>query len=202
MVRVVHKRPTPADIFDWVEGRLPLERARAVAEHVATDPAAAATAEWFERFRHDAAGLPLEQPPGELSQRLRDLFGAGAARASGPHRTTAHLLYDTRAAHLTGTRSADTLDTAHVAFESEAGRFVLEIRPAGQGAVDLIGLLLLDDPVDGVDLSLLEDGVVRRMVRAGSDGRFELREVPDSIDEMRFEAGPMQVSTPLRLLCP
>ncbi|MEV5000399.1 hypothetical protein [Nocardioides sp. LML1-1-1.1] len=196
------RRPTPADIFDWVEGRLSPERARAVAEHVATEPAAAATAEWFERFRKDAASLPLEQPPAELSQRLRDLFGAGTTQVSGPHWTTARLLYDTRDANVAGMRSADTLDTVHVAFESEAGRFVLEIRPAGQGAVDLIGLLLLDDPVDGVDLSLLEDGVVRRMVRAGSDGRFELREVPDSIDEMRFEAGPMQVSTPLRLRCP
>lgn len=200
MVSGMGRRPTPADIFDWVEGRLAPERAQAVAEHVAADPAAAATAEWFERFREDAARLPLERPPAELSQRLRDLFVAGTAQAPGPQWSSARLLYDTRDARVAGTRSADTLDSTHLAFESEAGRFIVEVRPAGVGAVDLIGLLLLENPVEGIDLSLLEDGVVRRMVRASADGRFELHEVPDSVDELRFVAGPVQVSAPLRLL--
>ncbi len=195
----MRRRPTPADIFDWVEGRIAPERAQHVADHVAVDPAAAATAEWFARLRRDAARVPLEQPPAELSQRLRDLFGSATAPAPGATWSTARLLYDTRDATVAGVRSADTLDTVHLAFESEAGRFVLEVRPSGRGSVDLIGLLLLDDPDEATDLALVEDGVVRRMVRVGADGRFELREVPASVDEIRFEAGSLRVSAPLHL---
>lgn len=192
-------RPTPADIFDWIEGRLAPERAQAVAEHVAVDPAAAATAAWFERFLRDADRLRLERPPAELSQRLRDLFRDGAA-APGPRWSSARLLYDTREAKVAGMRSADTLDAAHLAFQSDAGRFVVEVRPSGPGLVDLIGLLLLEDPAEGVDLSLCEDGAVRRMVRVAPDGRFELRDVPETVDELRFVAAGVQVSAALRLL--
>ncbi|MBU2696851.1 MULTISPECIES: hypothetical protein [Pimelobacter] len=195
---MVTRRPTFTEIVDWIEGRLPDERADQVAAEVAADEDSAGAAAWMTQFLADARRLPLETPPPELSARLRGLFDDAANLPPEVRWATAHLLYDTREA-MTGTRSADLLDHTHLAFETEHGRFVVEVRRAGAGEVDLHGLLLLDEGAAAADVTLLEDGTVRRRARTTADGRFELLQVPQSVDELRIAVRDARVSAPLDL---
>ncbi|WP_141003115.1 hypothetical protein [Nocardioides humi] len=193
------RRPTFTEIVDWVEGRLPSERAEQVAAEVAADDASADAAAWMTRFLSDARLLPLVAPPAALSARLRGLLGDPAHLPPEVRWSAAHLLYDTREP-ITGTRSAEAaLDHAHLAFETEHGRFVVEVHRAMPGHVDLNGLLLLDHGAGVADVTLLEDGVVRRLARTTPDGRFELTEVPDSIDELRIVVRDTRIAAALDL---
>lgn len=191
--------PTFTEILDWVEGRLTGAREQTVARAIASDDRAAQTAAWIAEFIDTAAVMPLEQPPAELSERLRDLF-VGQRQSAPEGWSQARLLHDTRGSAMTGTRAAGVSEDTHLAFVSDAGRFVVEVRRAGAGLVNLTGLLLLDPGAGSpVDLTLLEAGVVRRMSRVEPDGRFHLADVPASVDEVRFDAPGIQVRGSLDL---
>lgn len=193
------RMPSLADLADWVEGRLEGEPARLVAEFVAVDPDAARTVAWIEQFLADAAAMPLQKPPPELSARLRAAFN-GHQEATGPDGwSDAELLHDTRQQRVAGIRSAGVGEAAHLAFESDAGRFVLEVRAAGNGAVDIEGLVLVEDRATEVVLTFLETDVVRRIVRAEAGGRFEARDVPDTVDELRLDVDGARVRARLDL---
>ncbi|MFJ9314435.1 hypothetical protein ACIRN4_09610 [Pimelobacter simplex] len=195
---MVTRRPTFTEIVDWIEGRLSDEQADRVAAVVAADDSSADAAAWMTQFLADARRLPLETPPPALSARLRALFDDASNLPPEVRWASARLLYDTREA-MTGTRSADLLDHTHLAFETEHGRFVVEIRRSAGGEVDLHGLLLLDDGSGAADVTLLEDGAVRRRARTTADGRFELTQVPVTIDELRIALRDVRVSATLDL---
>ncbi|WP_183095910.1 hypothetical protein [Nocardioides stalactiti] len=194
-------RPTFTDLLDWVEGRLAPEQADVVAAYVATaDDATMETVEWIREF-HDAAGsMRLEQPPADLSARLRDVFVGLQGPEVSDRWSDASLLYDTRSGlAAAGVRSYDG-DGVHLAFDSDLGRFLLEASPAGPGEVDIQGLIrteLIGD--DGVDLSFLGRGTLRRAARATADGRFDVRGVPVDVDELWLSSGGTRVRAALDL---
>ena len=191
--------PTFTEILDWVEGRLTGDREEVVRRAIASDDRSAEAAAWVAEFIDAAQRMPLEKPPAELSERLRSLF-VGHRESAPEQWSQARLLHDTRGAAMTGTRTAGVAEGTHLAFESDAGRFVVEVRPQPDGLVDLVGLLLLD-PGAGrpVDLTVLEAGVVRRMSRVEPDGRFSLAGVPNVVDEVRFDAPGLQVRATIDL---
>lgn len=189
--------PTFTDLLDHAEGRLPEERSRWVAEQVALDEAAARTLAWIEDFLAQARAMPLTQPPPELSARLRAMF-AGAADTGGDQSwTTAHLLHESRDHGVAGVRSAGT-GSRHMAFDSPAGRFIVEIQSRGVNAVDLTGLVLVDG-AGGASLTFLEAGVVRAVARCHRDGRFEALGVPRVVDELQLVAGDVRLRAPFDL---
>lgn len=191
------RRPTFTDLLDLAEGRLEGEQALRVADEVALDDEAAVTLAWIEDFLHDARRMPLQQPPPELSARLRAVF-VGHHTQQDDSWTDASLLHDTRI-QAAGVRSTGVHDSVHLAFDSEVGRFVVEVRAAGSGVVDVAGLVLLDDGSAGTDVTFLEAGVVRRVARAERDGRFEANGVPETVDELRLTSGAARVRTGLDL---
>ncbi|WP_436699550.1 hypothetical protein [Nocardioides sp. BYT-33-1] len=193
------RRTTFTEIVDWIEGRLPAERAQSVADAVGRDEQAAGAAAWVEEFLATTERLKLETPPADLSSRLRDLFREPGAIPAGRGWSRARLLYDTRGAQLAGVRGPDTPGQTHLAFDSEAGRFVLETEPASGGQVALRGLLLAERGPVAAEITLLENGVVRRRGVTTSDGRFEFGDVPVAVDELRICADGVRVAARLEL---
>lgn len=194
-------RPSFTELVDWAEGRLVPERADAVSAYVdAADAETIDAVEWIRDFHHHARAMPLEEPPAELSARLRDVFTG----LHEPQRTDgwseASLLYDTRLGMAAaGVRSADD-DGVHLAFDSDLGRFVLDAVPAGSGEVDVQGMVALaDTDRTGVDLAFLERGTLRRAARATADGRFDVRGVPTGVDELWLSADGTRVRAALDL---
>lgn len=183
------RRPSFTDLLDHAEGRLSGDRSRWVASHVATDEQAARTLAWIEEFLHDARRMPLVQPPTELSARLRSMFSGQHAPVADERWTDADLLHDTRVQAAAGTRSGTTAEARHLAFDSPAGRFIVEVARSGEDTVDLAGLLLLAGGDDGIDLTFLEAGVVRAVARSRRDGHFEVAAVAREVDELRL-TGP------------
>lgn len=204
-------RPSFTELLDWVEGRLAPEQADAVAAYVATaDEATTETLEWIREFLDDARSMPLQTPPPELSQRLRDVFVGLHSPEQTDGWSDASLMYDTRrGVAAAGVRSLEG-DGVHLAFDSDLGRFVLEASPAGPGEVDIQGLIMVslvddtdaaaEDGIDsGIDVAFLQQGVLRRAARATPDGRFDVPGVPVDVDEMWLTAGGSRVRAPLDL---
>jgi hypothetical protein len=196
-------RPSFTDLLDWVEGRLVPERADAVTAYVATaDPDTAETVQWIRDFVEDAHAMPLEQPPADLSERLRDVFVGLHNPELSDDWSDASLLYDTRMGMAAaGVRSADD-DGVHLAFESELGRFVLDATSSGEGMVDVQGLVVERGEPTGIDLAFLQAGTLRRATRTTADGRFDVRGVPTDVDELWLSSGTTRVRAVLDLQGP
>lgn len=191
------QRPTFTDLLDHAEGRLTAERSRWVEDQVAIDGDAARTLAWIVDFLEQAQAMPLVQPPAELSSRLRAMFSGAAELAGDEPWTTAHLLHESRAQGAAGVRSAGT-DTRHVAFDSPAGRFIMEVQAGAGDTVDLSGLVLLDG-AGGANLTFLEGDVVRAVARCQRDGHFEALGVPRVVDELQLVAGDVRLRAQLDL---
>lgn len=190
------QRPSFTLLLDWIEGR-DTERAAAVAAQVATsgDEVRDEVA-WIQGFLADASRMPLEEPPPELSRRLLDAFVGLHRPGDGYAWSDAALLYDSRDPQ-TAVAVRSGSDGVSLAFDSELGRFVVEVVPAGPAAVDLQGLLRGATPAGGIDLALLEAGTLRRAARVEADGRFDLADVSSSVDELWLTAARTRV--PVRL---
>lgn len=187
-----------AELADWVEGRLSPERAEQVSERVATDDDAARTADWIADFLRTTRAMPLVAPPPEVHHRLLALFGD---RAHGDGRIDADLLYDTAVAAVGGVRFDPGSDERHLAFETPHGRFVVEIRPAGEpGAVDVRGLVLFEGEDRSGAVTLLESDVVRARASVDADGAFEVGTLPASVDMMHLDVGPWSVRARLDVM--
>ncbi|GAA3824004.1 hypothetical protein GCM10022242_26840 [Nocardioides panacisoli] len=187
-----------------MEGRLVAERADAVTAYVATaDAGTTETVQWIRDFVEDARSMPLQQPPTELSERLRDVFVGLHNPELSNDWSDASLLYDTRMGMAAaGVRSLDD-DGVHLAFESELGRFVLDATNSGEGMVDVQGLVVVErgEPT-GIDLAFLQAGSLRRAARTTADGRFEVRGVPTEVDELWLSSGTTRVRAVLDLQGP
>jgi hypothetical protein len=194
----VTRRTSFTEIVDWVEGRLPAERARGVAEALRDDVRAADTAAWVAEFLATAGRLRLETPPPGLRGRLRGLFDDPAGVGPDHGWSRARLLHDTRGA-VAGVRGTDGSTQTHLAFDSGAGRFVIEIGPASAGHVGVRGLLLAERTPVAAEVTLLEAGVVRRRGHSTADGHFAFDEVPVVVDELRIAVDGLQVAAQLQL---
>lgn len=195
-------RPSFTELLDWVEGRVDEARADELATYVSTaDAATRETVEWIRGFIEGARSMPLEQPPPELSARLRSVFVGLHDPRQTEDWSDASLLYDTRDQQAAaGMRSVGETDGVHLAFDSQLGRFVVEAVPAGPGEVDVLGLVVVDGShAGGIDLAFLERGTLRRAARARTDGRFDVHGVPVDVDELWLTAGDTRVRAVLDL---
>lgn len=191
------RRPTFTEIVDWMEGRLPSNQARDVAAAVAEDDASADAAAWVAEFLATAERLQLEAPPPDLRGRLRALFDDPARDVSEGAWNRARLLYETgrSGAARTGGSGAER----HLAFEFDAGRFVLVVGPASPGYVELRGQVFVATVPGPADITLVEQGVVRGRTRSAADGRFGFALAPASVDELRIAVGGLRVTAQLEL---
>jgi hypothetical protein len=192
--------PTFLELVDLLDGRLDETAAREVQQRVEdAGPETARTIAWIQKFKDDAGALRLPPVPERLSAQLRDLFPGFANPAATGDWSDAVLLSDTRdPAAAAGIRGATLTESAHLAYSSDAGRFLVEVSPAGRGAVDVRGLLMLDGD-EQVDVALLAGGELQRATRARANGSFELLGLPATVDELWLTSGARRVRAELDL---
>ena len=184
-------------LLDWIEGRLEPAEADQVAAAVAvSDSATLEQVDWIRGFLEDTQRMTLERPPAELSARLRASFSGFHRPQDARAWSEADLLHDFRQ-QVAGVRSG--VENASLAFDSDLGRFVLEIAPSGPGQVDVQGLVMVAPDSDTIDLAFHSGGRLRKAARTEHDGRFDVPGVPVTVDELWLSAGDIRVRAALDL---
>ncbi|GAA1744367.1 hypothetical protein [Aeromicrobium alkaliterrae] len=177
--------PTFTRLLDWVDGRLDDDAAEAVRAHVESSETAAEAVEWIRSFREAGTAMPLETPPPEVRQNLRDAFRRHAKfpPGTGP---VSELSGDPRPLRVAaGARSADGEGVGHVVLEGSGVTLTLSVLHRRADLVDLHGLLTWDgsDPRPEIVLSS-PDPTARRVTRPEADGEFRLTDVTRATNEV------------------
>ena len=124
-----------SELLDWLEGRLPPDHARAVAQRLETaDAATQADLEWLRLFMKARQSVQFVSPPPSVRATLRERFAAytRARRSPGPfQRWLATLTFDSRvqpaAAGLRSAQQADEGQQQQLIYQTEAAEIALTL---------------------------------------------------------------------------
>lgn len=192
------RRPSFTELVDWLEGRLPDERAAQVEAAVAADDTdlQAATA-WIRDFHHDS-GLLLHQPvPAELGDRLRSVF----RERQHPWDPTGYLqpdaVRDSRelpaASGFRASSGGRVVEARRVVVVRGEVQLVLDVTEHTTDGVTVSGSVIRSAPnasgaESGATVTFTGDGHVLRRMSCSEDGTFEAL-VPEGVDEVWVDAG-------------
>ena len=201
-------QPTFEILLDWLEGRLDGAQAAQVSAQVAEgDNRTRTTVRWLQGFLATARRFPAPEPPPIIRQHLRQHFRrwctARAAMRAEPRRVDATLLFDSRQdLVLAGFRGGDeTEDAYNLAFTTDVGDLVVDVRRVGNGQLRLDGQVLLGDaaaaPVFSADVA--GPGYAVRTVDGDELGRFTLPQVPSGRCRLEVSNGEIILQTELDL---
>ncbi|MGH3086094.1 MAG: anti-sigma factor family protein [Rubrobacteraceae bacterium] len=139
-------KPGFEEILDWIEGKLPPERAQAVARHVATDEAARAEADWLRAFSKTSEDVVLHSPPPRVHEGLEHLFDAFAEKRREPgllRRFIASLSFEGGMQPAFGVRSVGSNEAQrHFVYSTELADVSFSVRPRRGGGLDVLGQVL------------------------------------------------------------
>src|SRR5687767_12859969 len=126
--------PRFSDLLDWLEGRLPADKARVVAERLqSADAATQADLDWLRLFLQARHSVQFASPPPSVRERLRQAFAAYAEAREPPgpfQRWLATLTFDSRAQPVTaGVRSAaEEGQQRQLIYTTEAAEIALTVQ--------------------------------------------------------------------------
>jgi hypothetical protein len=201
-------RPTFETLLDWLDGRLDGEQASQVSAQVAEgDGRTRSSVRWLQGFLATARRFPAPEPPPIIRQHLRQHFlrwsKARAALRAEPHLLDATLLFDSRQdLVLAGVRGGEEAeDTYHLAFTTDVGDLVVDVRRVGKGELRLDGQVLLTDAAAASVFSAQAAGLgyTVRTVDGDELGRFTLPEVPAGRCRLEVSNGEIILRTELDL---
>jgi len=127
--------PSFSELLDWLEGRLPPDQARAVAERLETaDTATHAELDWLRHFLQARKSAQAATPPPSVRETLKGRFAVYTEARQPPglfQRWLATLTFDSRAQPSTaGLRSvADEGQQRQLIYNSETAEIALSIQP-------------------------------------------------------------------------
>ena len=156
--------PSFSELLDWLEGRLPPDKARAVAERLqAADAATQADLDWLRLFLQVRQSVQFASPPPGVRETLRRAFAAYAASREPPgpfQRWLATLTFDSRAQPVTaGLRSAaEEGQRQQLIYTTVAAEIALNVRliqPDEKFIVTGQIFSLVDTPADAFSIQLL-----------------------------------------------
>lgn len=178
-------KPIPfARLLDWIEGRLPEEEARKVAEEVdVADYAAVADLEWLRLFEQVQASVVLRSMPPEVQRAIaRRLHGAGVHITGAGPLLVAALVFDS-AAHLIagGLRSGGGSTSRQLVFAAGTAEIALNVhRRFRDIRVDVDGQVFASDGSANkpCEVHLLQD--INQVLLTNTDdlGEFSFEAVP------------------------
>jgi hypothetical protein len=195
-------------LADWVDGRLPGERAAEVAHLVAAaDAEVQGSVRWLRRYTATAAAVPMHAPPPIVRQQLRRHFADWAAARAvldrKPRVLSAVLIFDSRRdLALAGVRGGDLDDeTIHLAYSTEAGDLVLDLVRTGPGLRRLDGQVLVpaDTAARVFEATIEGPGFALRTVDGDETGSFAIEGVPESATRLRASNGEITIVVDLDL---
>ncbi|WP_229052999.1 anti-sigma factor [Aeromicrobium sp. Leaf350] len=177
--------PSFTTLLDWVDGRLDEAAAASVRAHVDSTPSAAEAVEWIRSFREAGTSMPLESPPSEVRQNLRDAFRRHSTMPPGTG-PVSELSGDPRPLRVaSGARSADGEGVGHVVLEGSGVTLTLSVLHRRPELVDVHGLLTWDGSEPRPEIVLSSpDPTARRVARPEVDGEFRLTDVARATDEV------------------
>ena len=176
--------PRFSELLDWLEGRLPPDKARDVAERLQTADAATQTdLDWLRRFQQARQSVQFALPPPSLRETLIQRF-AEARQPPGPfQRWLATLTFDSRAQPVTaGLRST---------VEEDQRRQLIYITKAAEIALTIQSILpeknfivtgqifpRRDTPTHAFSIQLLRDAEQVALSAIDELGEFIFSDLP------------------------
>lgn len=203
-------RITPERLTDWVEGRLPDEEARLVAEQVAADEEARARAEWLRAFFRASEETQFSAPPRRVRELLSRRFASLAEERREPgllRRVVASLSFDSGLdLAAAGARTAGAEEEQRqLAFATDVAEIVLDVMPRPGGkSLDLGGQIFPseDEPPEGFTVQLLRDGAEAGITETDDLGEFSFEDIPYGEYELVISAGRTEIQIPRFELSP
>ena len=201
--------PRFSELLDWLEGRLPPDKARAVAERLqAADAATQADLDWLRLFLQARQSIQFASPPPGVRETLRRAFAAYAVSREPPgpfQRWLATLTFDSRAQPVTaGLRSAaEEGQRQQLIYTTVTAEIALNVRlipPDEKFIVTGQIFSLVDTPADAFSIQLL--GGVGEVALATTDelGEFSFSDLPAGEYHMVVSTALYEVFIPSLLL--
>lgn len=200
-----------SELLDWLEGRLPPDQARAVAERLElADATTQADLDWLHRFMQARQSVRFASPPARVRETLKEYFAAHAQTRKRPgpfQRWLATLTFDSRAQPATaGLRSAPGVDDGpqqQLIYQTDAAEVALTVHSTlpnknfmVTGQIFPVG----DIPSHAFSIQLLRDVQEVDLAAADELGEFSFANLPAGDYEMVVSAGEFEVVIPsLRL---
>lgn len=196
-----------ARLLDWIEGRLPEEAARAVAQEVEQgDEGLKAEVAWLRRFQQVRQSVLLATPPPRVREELTSRFRAMSAERRPPsllQRFLATLSFDSRAGFASaGTRSATAQGLERqLIFTTVAAEVALNLQPRPQDhLLQVAGQLFVDTIADGpFSVQLLRATTEVALTATDELGEFSFPAIPAGDYELIISGDLFEVSIPANL---
>lgn len=203
------RRPSFAELVEWIEGRLAPDDAASIADLLARgDAETTAAVRWLGRFHATTRALPMEQPPPLVRQHLRQRFARWAttgALRSTPQELATTLVFDSRRdLDLVGLRAGDGSDrTVQLAYAAPGADLVVDARSLPvRGRLDLEGQVFLDERppnAPAFEATARGEGWSARTVDGDALGRFRIGPVPAGKIDLRVTNGEIVLTAQLDL---
>ncbi len=194
-----------SDLLDWLEGRLPPDEARAVADRLkAADAATQVDLDWLRLFLEARRFLKLSSPPPSVREVLKQRFASYAEARQPPglfQRWLAALTFDSRAQPVTaGLRSAaDGMQQRQVIYTTEAAEIALTIHPILPDNKLLVAgqiFPVADPPGTTFSIQLLRAASEVALTTTDDLGEFTFADLPAGEYDIVASAGQYEVVIP------
>ena len=203
--------PRFSELLDWLEGRLPPEDARAVAESLhSADAATQAHLDWLRLFLQARQTVQFASPPPGVRETLKGRFAAYAEARQPPglfQRWLATLTFDSRAQPVVaGLRSAaEEGQRRQLIYTAEAAEIALTVHSTLPDQYFVVtGQIFptVDTPAHAFSVQLLRDAGEVALAMADELGEFTFSDLPAGEYHIVVSAGQYEVVIPALRLQP
>ena len=203
--------PSFSEMLDWLEGRLPIDEAKAVAERLqSADAATQADLDWLRLFLQASHSVQIAAPPPGVREILKQRFAAYAEARQPPglfQSWLATLTFDSRAQPMTaGLRSATQEgQRRQLIYNTAAAEIALNvhsIRPDKSFIVTGQIFPMGETPTHGFSIQLLRDAQEIALAAADELGEFTFADLPTGEYDIVVSAGEYEVVISSLLLQP
>ncbi|HEU0292333.1 MAG TPA: carboxypeptidase-like regulatory domain-containing protein [Anaerolineales bacterium] len=203
--------PRFSELLDWLEGRLPPDEARDVAERLhAADAATQADLDWLRLFLQASRSVRFASPPPGVRETLKQRFAAFAEARQLPglfQRWLATLTFDSHAQPVTaGLRSAaEEGQRRQLIYTTEGAEIALNlhsIRPDENFVVTGQIFPTAGTPPHAFSIQLLRGAGEVALAAADELGEFTFADIPAGEYDMVLSAGGYEVVISSLLLRP
>jgi hypothetical protein len=203
-------KPHFSELLDWLEGKLPPDQARQVAERLETaDAATQADLDWLRRFLQARQSVQFVSPPSGVRETLRQRFTAYTGARQPPslfRRWLATLTFDSRMHPATaGLRSVQRADDSpqQLIYTTEAAEIALTVHSTPPNKNFMLNGQIFpagDIPAHVFSIQLLSGIQEINLALPDELGEFSFTNLPAGDYEMVVSTGEYEVVIPsLRL---